>query len=325
MKHNSFVIVGLAIALIAGCSSDDLLAPSSYPTDNVVHITANVNDIQTRTAYTTGTLDEFGISIQNVKNNKYCYGNNKVKKSADVWTPVNQMLWENANQEVKIYAYAPYNSSFTGNIYEASEFPVSVSSDQTPVDDKSDFLLFKSSGFKPDEDLQNGNIPILFNHALCQLKINVTFGDEFNTSDWLATNPITKVSVNGTKLNAVCDFATQNITVSAVASASSVSAREASFTAPVGNTRAKAVYSCILIPQTIAGNDFSVEIRIATEDGSKIYTWTSTNAVKLEQGMSQQIGLTVRKKGISVDNITVQDWNNGGTIPGGTFEIIDKF
>ena len=311
MKHYLFALAVWAMVLLASCSGEEELAYHSSLADNVVRVTANVNEIGTRASYTNSTLTEFGISIQNAKNEKYCYGNNKVTKLGNLWNPATQMLWENKDQEVNIYAYAPYNSSYTGNIYAATAFPVSVSTDQTSATDQSDFLLCKASGFKPSEDLQNGNVPIVFNHALSQLKINITFcGNEFNTS--FAVNPIIKVYVTGTKVNAVCNFATQSIT--AVKTASFVIAQEMSFTAATENSAAEATYSCILIPQTIVANEFQIQILTHND---KMYTWTSTQAVTLEQGKWHQLDLTVGKDKVSVVDVTVKDWEaSSATISG---------
>ena len=310
MKHYIFALIALATALFASCSSEDESLQNSYSADNIVHVTADVNDIETRASYTINTLTEFGLSIQNQKNNKYCYGNNKVTKSGDVWSPVPQMLWENYDQKVNIYAYAPYNSSYTGNIYQETKFPVSVSVDQTSDDDKSDFLIYKCSDFTPT----TGVVPITFNHALSLLKINITFKDEFNMSALLTTNPIKKVRVNGTKVDATCNFATQNIKVADNASVKDVAAQQTSFTAAsTENPYATAVYSCILIPQTISANNFGIEITIAMGD-SKTYKWTSVQSVTLEQGKCHQLDLTVGKDAVTINTVTVKKWGNAGSI-----------
>ena len=309
MKHYIFALIALATGLFASCSSEDESLQNSYSADNIVHVTADVNDIDTRASYTINTLTEFGLSIQNIKNPKYCYGNNKVTKSGNVWTPAPQMLWENYDQEVNIYAYAPYNSSYIGNIYQETKFPVSVSADQTSDDDKSDFLIYKCSDFTPT----TGVVPITFNHALSLLKIKITFKDEFNTSALLTKHPITQVKVIGTKVNAVCNFATQKIKVADNASVKEVSAQQTSFTAATTENKATATYSCILIPQFIAANGF--EIKIVTNN--KGYTWNSTQAVTLEQGKCHQLNLTVGKDAVSINDITVKDWVTGNTITGG--------
>ena len=311
MKISLYVktIVMAMAATLAGCSGEDELSRSSYPADNVVRVVTNVNDIQTRAIYTNSNLRKFGLSIQNPKNERYCYGNNKVIKTGDVWTPSPQMLWEKSSQEVDIYAYAPYNPNYTGNIYHATEFPVNVSADQTLEDDHSDFLLFKSSGFNPGSDLKNGSVPIEFNHALSLLEVHITFRDEFNEFAPLAADPIKEVLVKGAKLEGTCNFASQSVTVLEEASAASVKAAQTSFTAAdTFSINAAAIYSCILIPQTLAARAFSVDMKINIDRDDRVYKWTSTQALTLEAGKKYTLKLIVGKEAVDLGSVTEKRW-----------------
>ena len=58
-----FTMSALATAVFASCSNDEDLAQSSYPADNVVRVTTNVEDITTRAFHTTNTLDEFAFFL----------------------------------------------------------------------------------------------------------------------------------------------------------------------------------------------------------------------------------------------------------------------
>ena len=300
-------------ATLASCSGEDELSRSSYPADNVVRVVTNVNDIQTRAIYTNSNLKEFGLSIQNQKNERYCYGNYKVTKTGDVWTPSTQMLWEKSSQGVNIYAYAPYNPDYTGNIYRETKFPVNVSADQTSEDDHSDFLLFKRSDFNPGRDLKNGSVPIEFNHALSLLNVHITFRDEFNEFAPLTADPIKELLVKGTKIQGTCDFISQSVTVLEEASATSVKAGNTSFTAAdTSSVHASATYSCILIPQTLAAWAFSVDIKININGENRVYKWTSTQALTLEAGKSYTLNLEVGKEAVDLGSVKVNDWAAGG-------------
>ena len=70
-----FTMAALATAVFASCSNDEDLAQSSYPADNVVRVTTNVEDITTRAFHTTNTLDKFAFCIGNANNIKYSYNN----------------------------------------------------------------------------------------------------------------------------------------------------------------------------------------------------------------------------------------------------------
>ena len=312
------IIYAIAATLLVGCSGDGDLTQETFPADNIVRLTASVLDSPTRSSFTETTLSEFGIGINNTKNPMYCYGNNKVAKQGDEWTPAVQMLWEKMNQNVDIYAYAPYNSSYTGNIYQATDFPVTVSTDQTD-DTSSDFLLYKSTGFNPETDLRNGRVPISFKHALCKLNIKITFKNEFGDGGLLTANPVSSVTVTGTKVKGECNFAKQEVKASSSATASAVTAWKESFTAQTSTTRAAAEYQCILIPQTVASGGFKIEIKAMSGGKEKTLTWTSSGAVTLSQGQRQQINLVVGIDQVYVGGITVKGWKNGGSPGRGTF------
>ena len=62
-----FTIAALGAALFASCSSEDELAQSNYPMDNVVRIMTSVDGKNTRASYrnSTDNLSSFGFCINN--------------------------------------------------------------------------------------------------------------------------------------------------------------------------------------------------------------------------------------------------------------------
>lgn len=318
MRYNKTTIAFAACvaSMLVSCSNNDEdVFQCSYPSDNVVRVSANVGDLQTRAAYTGKTITEFGISIRNANSTTYSYGNVQATKSGDDWTTASQMLWQNATQPVDIIAVAPYNSAFAGNLYDQTAYEVTVGTDQTLADDHSDFLVFRKTGFVPQDGLVNSAVPVNFSHALSQLNINITFGAEFNNTALLAADPITEIKVNGTVIMGTCDLAnTTDVKASTDAATYTKSVKAASTDAFVAATgkddNAKASYTCILVPQTVSAGNFSVSI---TADG-KLYTWTSPSDVNLEKGMSHQLDLKVGKDNVILlsSGITTCRWTDGG-------------
>lgn len=312
-----------AIAL-CGCSSDnDDIVSSNYPTDNVVRVQAGVNAMTTRASYTTSNLREFQISINNTANSTYSYYNVSETKDANTgaWTPEIQMLWQNATQPVDIVATAPVKTNFQANIFETSNYSVPVETKQTADDNSSDFLVYKKTGFVPNNDLNsNGAINIPFKHALSQLVVTITFGTEFDQQNGniMDASPITDIKVGGTVVDGTCDFtqATPTVGVLSGSSAAEVAPYEsADFSPATGTdaghevTNAKAEYTCILVPQTVAANEFYVTFTI----NGKEYTWTSPAAVTLEGGNQYSLGLTVGNDVVvpSSNGMTAKPWTNG--------------
>ena len=308
-------MAALATAVFASCSSEDDLAQSNYPMDNVVRVTTSVKDINTRAFHSTNTLDEFAFCIVNPQSTKYSYDNVKVTKEASTWTPASQMLWQNASQPVDIIAYAPYTKiSRYEKMSNATNYPVYVKVQQEADTYESDFLVYKKKGFVPEKDLTNGAVDITFTHALSLLNINIEFGNEFSKTTPLTSNPINNITVGGSVDRGYADFTKDVISVTADATRAPV------LIVPVlgdfnaaANNEAHAIvsYSAILIPQTIT-QGFRVEFEM---DG-KIYVWTASESVTLESGKKHQLNLTVGKDVVKSGDISASPWTEetGGTL-----------
>lgn len=299
---------------------------SNYPKDNVVRVATNVSDMLTRGSFTTETLGEMGLSILNRVNDNYSYANVKLKKDADKWTPAELMLWQNSTQTVDVVAYAPYNPNVTDRVSDMELFPVSVQPVQTADDNSSDFLVFKKSGFNPGTDLNaQGAIPVNFKHGLSRLDITIKLGTEFDQAGKLTSSPINDLTVGGTFINGTCDFkralSTENIlpTITPLTNGSKPhnvqpyevpnSFKEATGTAGHEVSNATATYSCILLPQKVAENTFTVSFTI----GDKTYQWTSPDEVDLALGCKHTLELNVGKDVVVPGTFTVKAWTDGGT------------
>ena len=312
----TLAMAALTTAVFASCSSEDDLAQSNYPMDNVVRVTTSVKDINTRAFHSTNTLDEFAFCIVNPQSTKFSYDNVMVTKEASTWTPASQMLWQNASQPVDIIAYAPYQSiSRYEKMSNATNYPVYVKVKQEVDTYESDFLVYKKKGFVPGKDLTNGAVDITFTHALSLLNINIEFGNEFSKTTPLTSNPIKNINIGGSVDRGYADFTKDVISVTADAASVPVLITPVIgiFNAAANNdAHATVNYSAILIPQTIA-QGFRVEFEI---DG-KIYGWTASESVTLESGKKHQLNLIVGKDVVKSGYISASPWTEG---TGGTLE-----
>ena len=85
-------------------------------------------------------------------------------------------------------------------------------------------------------------------------------------------------------------------------------------TLPLSYSSLTATYEAILIPQTIAANNFVVEILI----GDKTYEWKSTAEVELEEGKEYTLALTAGKDKVSGSRFTASTWGSGTGISSAT-------
>lgn len=89
-----FAITAMAAAMFTSCSNEDELSQSNYPSDNIIRITAGVNNAKTRADETAGTPLKNPLSLTVVNKNtentelakKYTYVGKVFKKDEnEVW------------------------------------------------------------------------------------------------------------------------------------------------------------------------------------------------------------------------------------------------
>ena len=306
-----FAISAMAAAMITSCSSEDELSQSNYPSDNIIRVTAGVNNAKTR-AEGAGTPLKNPLSLTVVNKNenatlakKYTYVNKVFTKDDNgAWNCSETLLWQKDTQPVDIVAFAPApNGKFNGVYAEGSTQPIqsitySVADDQSTSSDNNDLLYYYAKDFKPGEGLKDKKLSIQFNHAFCMIDINVTLGTEFNKPNVLDDSPIIKVTLGGTKIAANVNVtnAASVVTASEEAAATDITTTKGSFTPAVDaeanadpEKNAISRFSCIAIPQTVAANTFKVSLMTA----GKRYEWTSADKVELKSGYKYTLKLSM--------------------------------
>lgn len=301
-----FAITAMAAAMITSCSTDDELSQSNYPSDNIIRVTAGVNNAKTR-AEGAGTemKNNFSLTIVNKNASKYTYTDKVFSKSSGDWACSETLLWQKSDALVDIVAFAPAQTGkFNGVYANGSIQPIaySVASDQSTASDNNDLLYYYAKDFNPGESLDKGKLKIQFNHAFCMIDIVVTLGTEFNKPEVLKESPIVKVTLGGTKIEANVDVTKATTTTASVvtaseeAAATDITTTKGSFT-PAENADKKADpeknaisrFSCIAIPQNVAEKTFKVSLMTA----GKLYEWTSAEPVELKSGYRYTLKLSM--------------------------------
>ena len=300
-----FAISAMAAAMITSCSTDDELSQSNYPSDNIVRVTAGVNNAKTR-AEGAGTemKNNFSLTIVNKNAPKYTYTDKVFSKTSGDWACSETLLWQNSETTVDIAAFAPAQTGkFNGVYAEGSIQPItySVADDQSTKSDNNDLLYYYAKDFNPGTSLVNKKLSIQFNHAFCMIDIVVTLGTEFNKPKVLDDSPIVKVTLDGTKIAANVDVknaatgsttttAASVVTASETATPTTITTTKGTFTKAANEeANAKSCFSCIAIPQTVAANTFKVSLMTT----GKRYEWTSADKVELKSGYKYTLELSM--------------------------------
>ena len=334
-----FAISAMAAAMITSCSSEDELSQSNYPSDNIVRVTAGVNNAKTRADVKYSPMDKpFSLTIVNRNTEsselakKYTYVDKVFSKTSGDWACSETLLWQKATTPVDIVAFAPaQEGKFNGvcdNDRNIKPITYSVADDQSTSSDNNDLLYYYAKDFKPGDKLVNQKLNIQFNHAFCMIDINVTLGTEFNKPEVLKESPIVKVTLGGTKIEANVDVKNAASVVAAIGEATTITTTKGTFTPAVDaeanadpEKNAISRFSCIAIPQTVGANTFKVSLMTA----DKLYEWTSAEPVVLQSGYRYTLNLSMGndvvllKGGSGSDNggISATPWGPG---TGGSLE-----
>lgn len=331
-----FAISAMAAAMITSCSSEDELSQSNYPSDNIIRVTAGVNNAKTRADVKYSPMDKpFSLTIVNRNTEsselakKYTYVDKVFSKTSGDWACSETLLWQKATTPVDIVAFAPaQEGKFNGvcdNDRNIKPITYSVADDQSTSSDNNDLLYYYAPNFNPGTSLdENGKLNIQFNHAFCMIDIVVTLGTEFNKPNVLKESPIVKVTLGGTKIEASVDVKNAATTTASVvtaseeAAATDITTTKGSFT-PAENADKKADpeknaisrFSCIAIPQTVAGKTFKVSLMTA----GKRYEWTSAEPVELKSGYRYTLELSMGNDVVLLKggSISATPWTEGDT------------
>ena len=294
-----FAITALGAALFASCSNEEELATGSYPSDNLIRVTAGVNNDMTRgdeAVTPTSLTQNFSLTVVNNTNDNFSYANEIFSlKGGTEWSCGKNLLWQNLSTPVEIVAlYPAVDANTFSGVYSKENNTVgtitySVNPDQSTADDANDLLLYHNANFVPEKDLQDGKLDIQFNHAFCRVDIEVTIGSEFNANNGLAENPIQGISVGGTKIAAEIGFSeTASPTITAKGDAASITPTPGNFTpAASAANQAVARYSCMVIPQT-------ADLNIVLHTSDREFEWTGSQ-MTLESGKQYTLQLNMKK------------------------------
>lgn len=167
-----FAISAMAAAMITSCSSEDELSQSNYPSDNIIRVTAGVNNAKTRADVKYSPMDKpFSLTIVNRNTEsselakKYTYVDKVFSKTSGDWACSETLLWQKATTPVDIVAFAPaQEGKFNGvcdNDRNIKPITYSVADDQSTSSDNNDLLYYYAPNFNPGTSLdENGKLNI---------------------------------------------------------------------------------------------------------------------------------------------------------------------
>ena len=290
MKYQKILgLVATAGLLLAGCATDSDNNNTWLSDPNAVHVSASVGSIFTR-SYPTDETKQTSFNngdVMGVSNNGKSL--NYTFNGSD-WQPENgtdYLVWDNSNLTFQCWYPADGKNTFSKGYVQEDQ------SNETEIA-KSDYMTAAVTNLT--EIPGNRQLKVAMERKTARLILNIqSFNDQFDD--------------NTTKVNHI-----------RIASKASTDAGETSTIdiKPLQNGEGGigTTYTALVIPREVEG-----KLYFTTDEDTETPLVVKTGT--LEAGKSYTYNLTVGKNTITVNDVTVADWNTGNTLKG-TTDVKDK-
>lgn len=313
MKHQIFALAVAALSFTA-CTNEDNIS-QDYLADTPIKLNVSVDEPTTRAGYSNAVLPEgFGLEVyhyldpdKNERDKKYSY-QVWVKKVGESWKTYKfdyetlsgtdeevTMLWANMNDQVDVMA-----STKVGLI--------TIPTDQTS-DEKlkqADVLYMSPTDIDPSKK----GIEVALKHAMSKINLTIELGSEFEFTEDI-NKKITDVKIDGSLVSEFFTLDGQHRTDGNPQTITPFYTGETPFSKDAdGNiTKASATYEAILIPQTIASEEFTVSFKV---DG-KLYEWVYNNeaGLTLDPSTAYTLKLIAGDDKVQPASFSAAKWNPG--------------
>lgn len=291
MKYQKILgLVAIVGLLLAGCATDSDNNNTWLSDPNAVHVSASVGSIFTRS--NPAASDEAGQKsfnngdVMGVSNNGTSV--NYTFNGTD-WQPGNgsYLVWDNSNLKFQCWYPADGKNDFSkGYIQDDQSSAEAIA--------KSDYMTAEVTDLK--EIPGDRQLDVTLERKTARLILNIqSFNNQFDAS----TTKVNHVRIVGKECTDVNETSTINI-----------------MPLQKGEGGINTTYTALVAPGTTEGHlyfsaDESTETPLVVKTAS------------LEAGKSYTYNLTVGKNKITVNDVTVADWNTGN-ITGGNTDVKDK-
>ena len=282
-KYNKYIALAALTLSFAACEQEDI-NPAVQGDPDAVKINATIGNMQTRVAYGENGVTNFvnGDAIK-VVNLMRTSKNEATYTTTDGtnWTTTDAMVW-NSSSKNKFQAWYP--------VAEYSSYDTfTIPTDQSDATKLASADWMTASTGEIDKP-GNGVLDLNFQHRLAKVTVNLTFSSQYPKG-----------------FQHVSDFTfyTNEETPQAI---TALANSETSYTA-------------ILRPGEYADESYFIYLMMDDIEEHYVLGKTTTAAINLEAGKHYTFTLKVGKDVVSIDEVTVADWNEE-EIDGGVAEEV---
>lgn len=262
------------------------------------------------------TIQTIDLFVDNIDDPNYSYTNTTFTRGTDgKWTPEVPMFWQKPTEErqsINVLAISPALETKGRTIYDDPIATLEIEQRQSADSRKSDWLIYNFSDNEHSEQrfTPDGMLELKFLHMMSKLRLEFSFGTEFNHDGIPSENPIGDLKIDGPSTR--FSIRREDITggykiIEDRSSKATIYPYEVQWQ-PAGSKdkRCVAVYECLLIPATFTRINVSFTI-----DGVP-FSWapvSSTGYVELHTNKVHTAQITVGKDEIAVKAFAAGDWN----------------
>ena len=291
-KHISLAFAAAA-ALLAGCAKGTIEGPVDGRLANLE--LSYVGATETKAAIdgtTFPTYGKIGLSLfadetadtpygDGYANVEYSYNSTKGK-----WT---------ASPSIKVgstpgylYGYYPYKSDAT----DVKAIPVESSLN-------GDDVMYASKQAEPITDATAANTAITMNHALARVAVTVV------NKGYTGAAKLSSIKFSGAETSA-------SGTLNAINGDITATKADVTLDVPAASqdiTAAGTTYDCLLVPSAEDESKQTVTLTLTIDGEAKTANLSGNNGVIIAQNTKSNITITLSNSGISVQTVSVKDWN----------------
>lgn len=169
MKQNHLLFSAVtALAFLASCSSDNVVADASQEADTSIKFNTSINNI-TRAETTSSNFTEFKVTAFEKGSTTAYFSDKVIKNSGSGWSPENgeKLYWPKSGKALQFYAFSP--TSITPIINSTAKQLVDYTN-PTDVNNQADILTSYNEQ-QLATDNTNKSVTLAFKHALAKVII----------------------------------------------------------------------------------------------------------------------------------------------------------
>ena len=296
-------LLSAVIMLMVSCKHDDDNAVISAGGKTPVSFSSNIiamNSVGKAVGNVWEVDDKIGIYmfeegninvVESVEN--IAYITSAAGAKGDFKPTTKTIYFPDNGSKVRFMAYYPHSASVTNSIYKVD---VSNQTSQKDIDLLYNFKIDASY----DKTVANKKVPLVFDHKLTKVIINVKAGEGLEESD------LGDIGIHIEGLSTTANFDLTTGTLSNIENVSNI-------TPVTATAKDNYAYGCeaIVIPTTDVPSGAKIVFNLSDGEGgaSDVFSWNFNSLLK--SGSKYTYNVTINRSGIVVD-ASINNWNEEG-------------